>query len=383
MTALIFEAPCLRMVLMAGAGFTGFFATLSSLPAWIASRGTSAASAGAATTIMLAATVLVGPTVPALLRRVSTTWTVAIGLLALGLPAPLLIWASSGAALYGICAIRGIGFAIFTVAGTFMASEVAPQGRQGEAAGLYGLAAAIPNLAMVPLAVALLHTGSFWPIAVIAAVPALGATLAFRSGWRRAASPVTPRPVFGDTRATIASSVAPAVVLCAITIVGGAVVTILPIERSGFTATIGLLLFGVASAVARWQAGVRVDRHGVVSLLVGACALVIAGVVALAAGLTSAVDMVTLLACATIGAGYGAVQSLTLFSAFARSSVGNRAVASAVWNAAFDSGTAIGAILIGALTATSLGLWGAFAVLAALVAATVPAGIASGKLGPV
>src|SRR6202042_3256139 len=34
---------------------------------------------------------------------------------------------------------------------------------------------------------------------------------------------------------------------------------------------------------------------------------------------------------------------------------GARATASAVWNVAFDSGTAVGAVLIGALTATSLG----------------------------
>ena len=138
---LALQWPCTRMMLMTVAGFTSFFVTLPSLPAYVASAGNSTASAGATTTVMLAATVLFQPVVPALLRRLSTPATVAIGLLVLGLPAPLLIWASSGAGLYLICVVRGVGFAIFTVAGAFMASEVAPPGRQGETAGLYGLAA--------------------------------------------------------------------------------------------------------------------------------------------------------------------------------------------------------------------------------------------------
>ena len=66
-------------------------------------------------------------------------------------------------------------------------------------------------------------------------------------------------------------------------------------------------------------------------------------------------------------------------SAFARAGPEARATASAVWNVAIDSGTAIGAVLIGALTATALGIWGAFAVLAALALASVPLALASGR----
>jgi len=370
------------MMMMAAAGFSGFFVTLASLPAWIVSHGTSPASGGASTTVMLAATVLFQPAVPSVLRKLPTATTVAIGLLALGLPAPFLLWAPSGAPLYGICVIRGVGFAAFTVAGTFMTSEIAPPGRQGEVAGLYGLAAAIPSVIMIPLGVLLLHQVGFWPVALIAALPVLGSVLALGSGWRRPAGPGDERhhAASQDTRSAIVSTLAPAAVLCAITIVGGAIVTILPIERSaGYVATTGLLLYGIAGALARWQAGVRADRHGIGWLLVVACVVAIVGIVTLATGLTTGADSITLLACAAIGAAYGAAQSLTLVSAFARTDGHKRAVASAVWNAAFDAGTAIGATLIGALTATSLGLWGGFAVLATLVAATLPAGVASGK----
>jgi predicted MFS family arabinose efflux permease len=79
------------------------------------------------------------------------------------------------------------------------------------------------------------------------------------------------------------------------------------------------------------------------------------------------------------GVGYGAAQSLTLVSAFARTGAHARATASAVWNVAFDAGTAVGAVLIGALTATSLGIWGSFAVLAALAVGVVPLAFASAR----
>ena len=362
---------------MTVAGFTGFFVTLSSLPAHVAAAGNSTASAGATTTVMLAATVLFQPVVPALLRRLSTPATMAVGLVALGLPAPLLIWTSSGAGLYSICLLRGVGFAVFTVAGAFMASEVAPPGRQGEVAGLYGLAAAIPYVIMIPLSVLVLHAVGFWPIAAIAGLPAVGAALALGGGRRRVALEPNQAVPAGATRRAIARSILPAAVLYAITAASGAVVTILPIVSSELVATVGLLVLAAASAVARWQAGAQVDRPGRRWLLAAACSVVIVGLLALSAGLSGPSDGVVLVACALLGVGYGSVQSLTLVSAFARTTPSERPVASAVWNGAFDAGTATGAILIGALSATGIGWWGAFAVLAVLVAAVMPAAVSS------
>src|SRR6202161_299908 len=183
---LMAQWPVVRLMLRATAGFTGFFVTLSALPAWIASRGASTASAGATTTMMLAATVICQPLVPALLRRVSTTAVVALGMVLLGAPAPALIWANSGTGLYAICVVRGVGFAIFTLAGTVSTGEIAAPGRHGEIAGLYGLGAAIPAVALVPLSVLLLHDIGFWPVAVLAALPVPGALFAIGGGWGRA-----------------------------------------------------------------------------------------------------------------------------------------------------------------------------------------------------
>jgi hypothetical protein len=409
---LVAQWPVVRMMLMAATGFTGFFVTLSALPAWIASRGASTASAGATTTVMLAATVLCQPLVPALLRRVSTTAVVALGMVALGAPAPALIWVHAGTGLYAICVVRGVGFAIFTIGGTVSTGEIAPPGRHGEVVGLYGLAAMIPNVVFVPLSVLLLHDVGFWPVAVLAALPVPGVLFAVGAGRRRAPGGA---PGFtavsadggagdggagaggagaggagaggagaggagrGSAAAAVRRSLAPAAVLGALTIAGGAVVTILPISRSGFVATAGLAVFGATAAAARWQAGAHVRRHGVGLLLPSACVIAAVGLLALAAGLSGGGVVTVLVGCAVAGVGYGAAQSLTLVSAFTRAGPQARATASAVWNVAFDSGTAVGAVLIGALTATSLGIWGAFAVLAVLAAVVVPLALASGR----
>jgi predicted MFS family arabinose efflux permease len=384
---LVAQWPVARLMLMATTGFTGFFVTLSTLPAWVASRGASTASAGATTTVMLAATVVCQPLVPALLRRVPTTTVVALGMVALGAPAPALIWAGSGAGLYAICVVRGVGFAIFTIAGTVSTGELAPPGGHGELAGLYGLAAAIPNVVFVPVSVLLLHNVGFWPVAVLAALPVPGALFAIGAGWRRtdASTHRDPAPARDETgprsaaAAAVRRALAPAAVLCALTIAGGAIVTILPISRSGFVATAGLALFGAMAAAARWQAGARVRRHGIGVLLPSACVTAAVGLLALAAGLSGGGTVAVLVGCLVAGVGFGAAQSLTLVSAFARTGPRARATASAVWNVAFDAGTAAGAVLIGAMIATSLGIWGSFAVLAALAIAGVPLAFVSGR----
>ena len=100
------------------------------------------------------------------LRRLSTWAVMALGMVALGAPAGRAVgWADAGAGLSAICVVRGVGFAIFTIAGTVSTGEIAPAGRHGELAGLYGLAATVPNVVLVPLSVLLLHDVGFWPVA--------------------------------------------------------------------------------------------------------------------------------------------------------------------------------------------------------------------------
>src|SRR6476659_4380060 len=72
-------------------GFTSFFLTLSSLPLWAVDQGVPEALAGLVTTVMLIATVACQLAVPAAVHRIGQPATLAVGLLALGAPTPLLL----------------------------------------------------------------------------------------------------------------------------------------------------------------------------------------------------------------------------------------------------------------------------------------------------
>ena len=66
------------------------------------------------------------------------------------------------------------------------------------------------------------------------------------------------------------------------------------------------------------------------------------------------------------------MQNLTLVVAFARAGGHGGSTVSAVWNAAFDTGTGIGAVVVGALAATGMGVPMALGVCAGLIAACLP-----------
>ncbi|HJX42757.1 MAG TPA: MFS transporter, partial [Geodermatophilus sp.] len=91
---------------------------------------------------------------------------------------------------------------------------------------------------------------------------------------------------------------------------------------------------------------------------------------AVALGL-EATDAVVLAGAAVFGAGYGAVQNLTLVAAFARAGEGGSTAASALWNASFDAGTAAGALALG-LVAAGVGLPWTYVLVAGVLLAALP-----------
>jgi predicted MFS family arabinose efflux permease len=203
--------------------------------------------------------------------------------------------------------------------------------------------------------------------------PTLGALLGPTAP--RAPHVADPAPA-GRLASTVRRVLAPSVVLLVATTVGGAVLTIVPIARpSGYLATAALLVFGAASALCRWLAGGWADRRGTRGPLLAANLVMIGGVLALAGGLGGPSDVGLLAGATLIGAAFGAANSLILVWAFGRVEPGERPVASTVWNASFDAGTAVGAVLVGALAGTRLGVAGGVAVFAVLVAAVVPLGL--------
>jgi predicted MFS family arabinose efflux permease len=329
---------------------------------------------------MLGVTVVVQFLVPALERRIGTGRTLAIGLLALGAPSPLYLLSTDLTPMLVVSAVRGVGFGVLTVVGAVLTAVLAPPDRHGEAVGLYGLAIALPNLLVVPAAVALAQNVAFWPVVVLATCPVLAVPLALAVGTDH--RPQVAHDKAGHRRAA-RTAVLPSVVLLTITLAGGGVTTYLPIERpDGYLATFVLVLFGWTAALGRWRVGRFADRTGTRLLLPGTVALGVVGLVALAAGLWRGADILLLAGAAVFGIAYGAVQNLTLVAAFARARGQGASTVSAVWNAAFDTGTGIGAVVVGALAATGMGVPMALGACAGLIAASLPfAAMASARRG--
>jgi predicted MFS family arabinose efflux permease len=357
-------------------GFTSYCLTLASLPTYAVLGGAPAATAGLVTAVFLLVTILVQGTVPWLTARFGSPRVLTAGLLALGLPAPLYAVDDGLGWLCALSAVRGAGFAVLTVLGSTLAAQVAPVDRRGESIGIYGLAIAVPNLVGVPAGVALVLDGHVAVMAWLAASPLLAVPLV--PVLARAVSGRSPEAASGSGRAAALAALLPSLVLLCVTLAGGGLVTFLPIERpEGSTATVALLLFGVTGALGRWRAGLLADRLGRRGLLTGSVLVSAVGMMLLAIGLLTA-EPVLMLGAALFGVGYGAVQNLTLLTAFARAGEGGTTSASAMWNAAFDSGTAAGAALLG-LVAAGVGLPATFVLSAVLLALVLPLAVLSSR----
>jgi predicted MFS family arabinose efflux permease len=357
----LWRSPAMRaLVGVTVLGFASYCLTLASLPTYAVQGGARESTAGIVTAVLLVVTIAVQAVVPALTARFGQARVLVAGLVALGAPSPLyavddgLLWLSA------LSAVRGIGFAVLTVLGATLAAQVAPVERRGEAIGIYGLSIAVPNLIAVPAGVALVLDGHAGWLAWLAASPLLG--LAFVPTLVRAMPPAETQGTAGAGRIAAMAALAPSVVLFVVTLAGGGLVTFLPIERpDGALATAALLLFGLTGAITRWRAGLLADRFGSRRLLPLALCLGAAGLVA----------AWVLVGAAVFGAGFGAVQNLTLLAAFARAGEGGATAASAMWNASFDAGTAAGALGLG-IVAVGIGLPWTYVLVAALLVAALP-----------
>ena len=380
--ASLWRLPAVRaMFAVTLLGITSYALLLSALPAYAAGTGAGLVAAGSATTVFLVATVLAQGTVPALVRRWGLAPVLSAGLVALGAPAPLYLAGDDVRWLLAVSAVRGVGFAVLTVLGAAIAAQAVPPERRGESIGIYGLGAALPTLAAVPGGAALTLAGHFPWVAVLAASALLA--LPFVPGLVRALGPSPDDAAPGSSRAAVRASAAPSLVLLTVTLAGGGLVTFLPIERpDGALATTALLLFGLSTAFCRWRVGVLVDRIGARVLLPAALGSGVAGLALVALGLSTAGPAGTgslLLGGLGLGVAYGAVQNLTLVVSLARAGEGRTATVSAMWNASFDTGTAIGALAVGAVAA-GLGLPVTYLLVAVLLALVLPVAVAVGRL---
>lgn len=393
-TGSLWRLPAMRLLaIYTLVAFTGFFATISALPAWIARSGTADSLAGFVTTTLLVATVSTQSIVPRMVTRFGMTTTLAIGLAALG--APSLLFLIDGGYLWvlAICAVRGVGFGAMTVLGAMLTARIVPPGRRGEAIGIYGLAIAVPNLLAVPGGVALVSVGHFAAVAVLGAVPLLGLPVVRALARASAVHLDDDAPVAGaqadPAEAKKSRSVArraavgPAVVLMVVTLTSGGFMTYVPIMKpDGALATVALLVWGAVGALTRWRIGVVADRSGLRALLPGTSVASIVGICTVAYGLTldgAAASWIVILAGAVLlGVGFGGSQNLTLLAAFMRARQQETATVSSVWNIGFDTGTAIGSGLVGLLILV-VTIPSALALTSLLVLASIPLAIRSAR----
>lgn len=296
---------------------------------------------------------------------------------ALGAVAPLYLLSANLWWLIAVSVVRGYGFGVLTVIGATLTARIAPPGRLGEVIGLYGLGIALPNLFAVPAGAALVLHGHFAWVAALAASPLLALPLLGVLGRRGAPRPGDAHPSAGGLGAAMRAAGPPAAVLLAVTMAGGSVITFLPIERpDGILAPIALLVFGGTGTLARWRAGALADRMGTKTLLPASLVASTAGLLGVAAGLGMSsgptATTLVLVGAACFGLGYGATQNLTQVVAFARAGTGGTGQASAVWNVAFDGGTAIGAYAVGAIAAGADSFPWTYAGCAVLIALLLP-----------
>ena len=372
----VYRAPGMpALLLVTLAGFTGYAVLLPTAALWVLRGGADLAGAGLVNGVVLLFTVLTQPVIPALLRRFGWGRVLATGVGLMGTPSLAHLLTDALAPTLALSAVRGLGFGVLTVTGSAAVAELVDPRRRGAAVGAYGLAIALPLVAVLPVAPWLAEEVSFAVVFGLGALPLLGIPGALALGrhfHQRAASEPAATPSSTSAVAPtgrlrgIAPLIPPMLLLLGITLPGGAVLTFAPqlVDDPGLVVLL-LVALNATAALARWRIGSFADIKGpgaFVPPLVVLGTLGMAGV-ALAVHWTAPVLLVV--SGAVLGIAYGGLQNLTLLLSFAAVERGRYGTASAVWNIGFDLGTALGSVLIGAIAA------GADFTVALLVAAGI------------
>jgi MFS family permease len=338
---------------IAGASI-GFYLPLAVVPLLAGS----ARAAGLSTGAFLVSTVLFELVTPRIVARLGYRRTLAAGLILLGLPALLFLVSHATAVLVAANAVRGMGFAIATVAGSALTALIVPSRRRGEGVALVGLVSGAGSLAALPLGLWAAHRYGYAPVFVVTAVAPLVALIALRR---------LPSADISDTGRTGSAGWRLPVIFAVCASAAGVLVTFAPLAMTATLAPIVLFVQPAVTTAARWIAGRVGDRIGQSTLLVPGIVLSAGGMAALAAtGSTT----LALLGAAAFGAGFGILQNVTLTMMYARVPRSSYSAVSAIWNAAYDLGMAAGALGVGALIPT-VGYPAAFLLTAASMVPTI------------
>jgi predicted MFS family arabinose efflux permease len=386
------------LVVMTCAGFSGYALLLTVAPLWTVEGGATTAGSGLVNGVLLTFTVLTQLLVPRALRSLGWGPVLTVGLLLLGVPGVLMSLSDALGAVLALSAVRGVGFGVLTVAGSAAVAALVDADRRGEAIGSYGLAVAVPNLVLLPAGPWIAESVGYGVVFTVSALPVVGIPAALRlaSALRLSAPDLhTATTDSGDPRDRQAAAyrrlLRPMLLLLAVTLAGGAVITFTPqMVDSPAVAAAGLLLMGLSAALSRWRVGVLADRHGAQRFLVPLVPLTGAGMALVSWSMASSDGVRTgffLGGMLLLGLCYGGLQNLTLLISFSAVSRRHHNLASAVWNVGFDAGTALGSVAVGVIAgltsfATALLCAGAIAVATLPLAMRRPTAPATATAAP-
>ncbi|WP_255303642.1 MFS transporter [Georgenia sp. 311] len=348
MSGSVLRVPGMALLLaMTGLGFSGYAALLPVAPLWAVHGGAGSVGSGLVNGVLMLLTVLTQLVVPGALRRLGWGPVLVTGMLLLGLPSALLGLSDALGPVLAVSALRGLGFGIVTVTGSALVAELVDPARRGQAIGAYGLAIAGPQVLFLSAGPWIVDRLGFGVVFALGVLPALGTFPALALARMLDHVPAPPE------RAPYGRLLRPMVLLLAVTLAGGALITFMAqMSSSALLSTLALLLLTVSAALARWRVGALADRSGPDTYIWPLVVLTAVGMalVAWAVRDPAATDAVALLLGATVvGVSYGGLQNLTLVVAFESVRRPHYGSASAVWNIGFDAGTGLGSVLVGAL----------------------------------
>jgi MFS family permease len=387
------------LLILTAAGFAGYAVLLPVAPLWAVRGGADEAGSGLVNGVLLFVTILTQGFVPRLLRRFGAAFVLSVGLALLGGPSLLLLISDDLWWILALSAVRGIGFGILTVCGSAAVAHLVRPARHGAAIGVYGAAIAVPQVVLLPIGPWLADTVGFWAVFALGTLPLLGIGFApaLAHAWRDTID--TPDHSGEDGVGTVGAVgdgtgrrqwmprglLRPMLLLLAVTLAGGALITFAPQMVSAPAATTGgLALLTITAAISRWGIGGLADRHGTRPFLWPLVLATSVGLILVAFAVSdpSATQVpVFLCGMALSGVAYGGLQNLTLLLSLNAVQRKDYDTASAVWNIGFDAGTGVGSILIGSLAAR-LAFAPALLVAAAISLATLPLALLRGRRSP-
>ena len=336
--------PVVLLTLVAFAALFGFQLLLSVVPLYADEAGGGSSGAGLETAAALLSTVLTQAQMPRILGRYGYRRTLAAGLLFIGVPALFYAYAETLVPILAVTLVRGVGFGIITVVFAALVVKLAPPGRTGEALGLIGVAITLPNIFCNAL--------GLWLVGQFGYRDRLLAGWCRPSAGTRYGDRHPRRHAFrGGRRSRFFAGLGRAPLLrifllfAATTMAGGVVLTFLPLAVPGpgvFSAASAILVVGITSTASRWWAGRIGDRRDPRLLLAPGILACAAGMVCLPLG-----GVVLLVGAVLFGTGFGLLQNATLILIMDRVSKSEYGLGSTLWNAAFNTGTGIGAFAFG------------------------------------